>query len=42
MAFSFLSLFNLSYAVMRITEPAQNSGNKMLKNKDSVHTEVLQ
>lgn len=40
MAVSFL--FNLTYAVMKITEPAQNAGNKMLKNKDSGHTGKLQ
>lgn len=27
---------------MKITEPAQNAGDKMLKNKDSVHAEMLQ
>lgn len=42
MALSFLSLFNLSNAVMKITEPAQNAGDKMLKNKDSIHAEMLQ
>lgn len=34
--------FNLSYAVMIKTEQAQNAGDKMLKNKDSVHIEKLQ
>jgi len=42
MALGFLSLFNPSYAVMKITEAAQNTGDKMLKNKDSVHKEMLQ
>lgn len=33
-------LFNLSYAVMKITKQIQL--DKMLKNEDSVHTEKLQ
>lgn len=41
-ALSFLTLFNLSYAAMKITELAQNAGDQMLKNKDSVHIEMLQ
>lgn len=42
MALGFLSPFTLSYALMKITEPAQNAGDKMLGNKDSAHTEMLQ
>lgn len=34
--------FQPEFAVMKITEKVQNAGDKMLKNKDSVHTEKLQ